>query len=142
MDFLRKTAHMLEDAEQVNHDQFLRVSLDQSKVLEDMLDKFGELPDASDLMHLSEAGKVEHALRHWLKYEGRMEDADAVNAFAQAMREKMARSHLKGRSGWDDPKQCTYAYLRVLLQSAVDNGDMVDVANYAMMLWHRETLGV
>jgi hypothetical protein len=66
IDFLRKTTHMLEDAEDNGGNGILLVQKDQAEVLGTMLDKFNELPDPTPHQHLSEAGKVAHALRHWL----------------------------------------------------------------------------
>lgn len=64
-------------------------------------------------------------------------DACHVQRFADAMKAKMATSALKGRSGWNDPMQCTDASLRRLLVKAVRKGDPVDVGNFAMMLFTR-----
>lgn len=64
-------------------------------------------------------------------------DDFAVDQFGAAMKEKMAVSRLKGRSGWNDPLLCTASFLRRLLVKAVRKGDPVDVANFAMMLHAR-----
>lgn len=61
----------------------------------------------------------------------------AVDRFALKMKEKLGRARSKGRSGWDDPEQCTTAYLSELLHSHVTKGDPVDVANFCMMLHQR-----
>lgn len=62
-------------------------------------------------------------------------DDDAVRAFAEAMRDKMRISREEyGRTGWET---CSVEYLRDLLVLAVEKGDPVDVANYAMMIWGR-----
>lgn len=66
--------------------------------------------------------------QHW--------DDHCVNQFAKMMREKMALSRAKGRSGWNDPNQCSVQYLRELLYEHLDKGDPVDVANICMMLRH------
>lgn len=66
-------------------------------------------------------------------------DDFAVDHFAGAMKAKMADSRVKGRSGWNDPMQCTAGFLRQLLVKAVRKGDPVDVGNFAMMLHARGT---
>jgi hypothetical protein len=60
----------------------------------------------------------------------------AVDAFAVRMKAKLADARAKGRSGWDDPEQCTVAYLQQQLHEHVAKGDPVDVANFCMMLAH------
>lgn len=64
-------------------------------------------------------------------------DDYAVNAFAAAMRVKMAASRAKGRGGWDDDAQCSAADLQRMLLEHLAKGDPVDVGNFAMMLWNR-----
>ena len=64
-------------------------------------------------------------------------DDIAVDSFATLMKLKMAVSRANGRSGWDDPAQCTVEYLSDLLRESVGRGDPVDVANFAMMLDQR-----
>lgn len=64
-------------------------------------------------------------------------DDVAVDRFADAMKKKMAISRSKGRSGWDDPTQCTIEFLQRSLTEHVGKGDPVDVGNLAMMLFCR-----
>jgi hypothetical protein len=66
-------------------------------------------------------------------------DDVAVLKFSNAMREKLAKSREAGRGGWEDPKQCSTMYLRFLLESEMEKPviDLVDVANYCMMLHQR-----
>lgn len=64
-------------------------------------------------------------------------DDVAVQLFAHRMRAKMKASREKGRSGWDDPEDCSLGFLQNLLDAHVRKGDPVDVANIAMMLAHR-----
>jgi hypothetical protein len=61
----------------------------------------------------------------------------AVDRFAAAMKDKMAKSRAKGRSGWDDPAECTERSLRTMLRVHLSKGDPVDVGNFAMMLFNR-----
>jgi hypothetical protein len=64
-------------------------------------------------------------------------DDAAVDRFAMAMKEKLAKARAKGRSGWDDPEKCKVEYLSQLLHEHVAKGDPVDVSNLAMMLHQR-----
>jgi len=68
--------------------------------------------------------------------EGQHPDDRAVDVFAVAMKTKLAKAREKGRGGWDDPAQCSVAYLQQLLQEHIAKGDPVDVANFCMMLAH------
>ena len=63
-------------------------------------------------------------------------DDVAVSEFANAMRNKMKKSReKKGRSGWQD--MSTHV-LKTMLIEHIEKGDMVDVANFAMMIWHNQ----
>lgn len=62
-------------------------------------------------------------------------DDEAVDRFAIAMKEKLARKRDAGRCGWED---CSMIRLADMLVDHLDKGDPVDVANFAMMLFHRE----
>lgn len=66
-------------------------------------------------------------------------DDYAVLKFSNALREKLKTSREAGRGGWEDPKQCGTMYLRYLLEKEMDKPiiDLVDVANYCMMLHQR-----
>lgn len=68
-------------------------------------------------------------------------DDIAIDNFANAMKAKMAASRAKGRSGWDDPNQCTVEYLAKLFGTNLfkgNAGNYVDLANFCMMLHLRE----
>lgn len=64
-------------------------------------------------------------------------DDEAVDRFASAMHTKMAQARAKGKEGWDDPERCPALTLQRYLMSSLQEGEFVDVANYAMMLWAR-----
>lgn len=64
-------------------------------------------------------------------------DDEAVDRFASAMHAKMAQARAKGKEGWDDPDRCPVLTLHRYLMSSLQEGEFVDVANYAMMLWAR-----
>ncbi|WP_414488791.1 hypothetical protein [Stenotrophomonas maltophilia] len=61
----------------------------------------------------------------------------AVDAFAAAMKAKMAEARAKGRGGWEDPSQCNAEDLSRMLRDHVEKGDPRDVANFCMMLHQR-----
>jgi len=59
-------------------------------------------------------------------------DDTEVNAFAMAMKAKLKTSREKGRSGW---QSATPEYLTTLLLQHVEKGDVIDIANFCMMLY-------
>lgn len=63
-------------------------------------------------------------------------DMDAILQAAGAQAEKMFASLLKGRGGWWKP-ECSPQFLLVELIKHIEKGDMIDVMNFAMMLWFR-----
>jgi hypothetical protein len=64
-------------------------------------------------------------------------DDKAVDGFAAAMKAKLAVKRTEGRGGWDHP-DTPPALLAKMLVDHLAKGDPVDVANFAMMLFHRE----
>lgn len=64
-------------------------------------------------------------------------DDAAVDAFAAAMKTKLAQKRAEGRGGWEDKAQCSQDRLSLMLRGHVAKGDPVDVANFAMMLHQR-----
>lgn len=64
-------------------------------------------------------------------------DDIAVDKFATLMKRKMAVSRMKGRSGWDDPEQCSVDHLANCLIGHLlkpNNDNFVDIANFCMIL--------
>lgn len=63
-------------------------------------------------------------------------DNEAVDLLIAAarMKNKLFLARRKGRSGWDDPTQCTNADLSRMLREHVEKGDPVDVANFCAFL--------
>ena len=59
-------------------------------------------------------------------------DDDAVDRFAEALKEKLAQARAKGRSGWHE---CDPRDLSTMLREHVEKGDPRDVANFCMFLW-------
>lgn len=64
-------------------------------------------------------------------------DDKAVDLFATAMKTKLAKQRAKGHGGWDDKEKCPDGRLQKMLADHLPKGDPVDVANFAMFLWHR-----
>lgn len=67
-------------------------------------------------------------------------DDAAVDAFAAAMKKKLAEARAKGRRGWNDKTLCTDEYLSELLIQHLDKGNrgtFEDIANFAMMIHQR-----
>lgn len=64
-------------------------------------------------------------------------DDAAVDAFAAAMKTKLAQKRAEGRGGWEDKAQCSQDRLSLMLRGHVAKGDPVDVGNFCMMLHQR-----
>lgn len=64
-------------------------------------------------------------------------DDMAVDWFASAMKEKLAKKRAEGYGGWYDPSQCRVEFLSRKLREHIAKGDPVDVGNFAMMLHQR-----
>lgn len=64
-------------------------------------------------------------------------DNDAVDAFAAAMKDKLAKKRAEKFGGWANRSLCSTAKLRESLAEALLKGDPVDVGNYAAMLFFR-----
>lgn len=56
---------------------------------------------------------------------------------SSAMAERMQESFQRGRNGWNRPALCNDFRLLSLLEHSIDNGDIVDIANFTMMLHAR-----
>lgn len=72
------------------------------------------------------------------KNRERTENRCGVRDFAQAMQDKLDRKMEEGRGGWWNPEECTVQELKRLLFSHLEKGDMVDIGNFAMMIWIRQ----
>jgi hypothetical protein len=64
-------------------------------------------------------------------------DDIAVDAFAAAMKAKLAAARAKGRGGWRDIEECPQQRLSDMLREHVAKGDPRDVANFCMFLQQR-----
>lgn len=58
-------------------------------------------------------------------------DDDAIDRFADRLRERMAQKREEGRGGWE---QCDEHDLGLRLLRSIADGDPIDVGNYAMMI--------
>ena len=65
-------------------------------------------------------------------------DDICVDSFAGVMKTKLAKKRRNGYAGWDNEEKCTPEFLAALLKHHLAKGDPVDIANFAMMLWHRK----
>ncbi len=77
---------------------------------------------------------IEPGLPDW------MADQRGVFNFSSAMLEKLHDKRREGRSGWNDPGRCSVRQLKKMLSEHLKKGDMVDVANFAMMIWNRQQM--
>lgn len=72
---------------------------------------------------------------------GRIPEQDDIHVreFALAMCDKMEQKRKDGRGGWDNAAECSVRYLMWLLANEMRKPvvDVVDVANYCMMLHQR-----
>ena len=82
----------------------------------------------------TEFANIRHTIDD-LNPRSKKRDDEAVDAFAAAMKEKMAKKRHEGRSGWES---CPIGELRRMLHEHLNKGDPVDIANFCMMLWNRE----
>jgi hypothetical protein len=55
-----------------------------------------------------------------------------------AMEEKLEEKRLEGRGGWWNSDECSIDSLRQMLREHIEKGDMVDVMNFAAMIYARE----
>lgn len=85
----------------------------------------------------------------WLKVQIELAESEGgethsdnmvVDRFSRKMKDKLMTARMKGRSGWDDPEQCSGQVLIDLLAGHIqkDNaGNWIDLANLCMMLEER-----
>lgn len=83
----------------------------------------------------SEAMHLAHSIRA-LSSPNHADDL-AVDRFAIAMKQKLAKKREEGRGGWENKDECSAKYLSYLLIQHIWKGDPVDIANLAMMLQQR-----
>lgn len=61
-----------------------------------------------------------------------------VRRFTREMHRKMTKKRHQGYGGWNLPAQCTVESLTNMLADHLRKGDMIDIANFAMMIWNRQ----
>jgi len=59
----------------------------------------------------------------------------AVDEFAAEMKARLREQALKGYRGWDDPEQYERIVQMMMQHAAVTEGEEIDAANLAMILW-------
>lgn len=77
-----------------------------------------------------------HEIKAWLDYStvsGLHPDESAFELFAEACVDKLAQARAKGRSGW---RAAPFSELADGLIEHLEKGDVRDIANYCMFLWH------
>ncbi|MDD2267847.1 hypothetical protein [Sulfuricurvum sp.] len=65
------------------------------------------------------------------------QDNEAVDEFAKAMKEKLAKARAKGRKGWNDKETCSDETLAYLFHDHLqkhNEGNFIDLANFLMFL--------
>jgi hypothetical protein len=58
-----------------------------------------------------------------------------VDEFAAEMKARLREQAVKGYRGWDDPEQYERIVEMMMRHAAVAEGEEVDAANLAMILW-------
>jgi hypothetical protein len=86
-----------------------------------------------------EYAEVKRDVRNDIDKDKYMDEA-LCRTFGQIMEEKLKIKREEGRGGWWDAEECSIEYLKELLREHIDKGDMVDVANFAAMIYARECM--
>lgn len=95
------------------------------------------LRDSADTIACKLADRARAALAAQGQGENAHPDDAAVDAFAAAMKAKLAAARAKGRGGWQDRSDCSQQRLSDMLRAHVVKGDPRDVANFCMFLHQR-----
>jgi hypothetical protein len=66
---------------------------------------------------------------------------EAVDGFAAEMKARLREQAVKGYRGWDDPANYERIVEMLMRRSAVAEGEEVDTANLAMILWSMRRRG-
>ena len=68
-------------------------------------------------------------------------DDAGVERFSVAMKRKLAAKRKEGKRGWNTTPAsgwgCTVKALEAMLRQHLAKGDVIDVANFCMMIWNR-----
>ena len=65
-------------------------------------------------------------------------DGYMVSITSNAMTSKLRTAREKGRGGWWNPGECSTEMLKEMLVEHIEKGDMIDVMNFAGMIFVRE----
>lgn len=78
------------------------------------------------------------------KFCNSVSDEDAndimVDTVAEEMRIKLQEKSEAGRRGWHNSQDCNNHDLKLALIEHIEKGDMIDVCNYAAMIYVRKQL--
>jgi len=91
-----------------------------------------QIAGASLTSFVATFGKGEHADRYL--------DKELCKHAAFAMDQKLEQKRDVGRGGWWNADECSMELLRECLHSHFLKGDMVDVMNFAAMIYARECM--
>lgn len=100
------------------------------QTLEKMLDVEGYLRDQAALSATRRSGDITKI------DDDETADNEGVDRLAAAMKAKLKAKRLEGRGGWHN--ECTIERLRSMYLDHIGKGDVLDVANFVMMIWNRE----
>ena len=111
-----------------------------TELADNLIESLCELPDRTspddepDLIVSTEAEIRGTLLGVAASFDNRHADDVAIDNFAMAMKEKMAKKRAEGRGGWQTaPVQS----LQLMMSDHIRKGDPVDVANFCMMLHYQ-----
>lgn len=65
-------------------------------------------------------------------------DCVLVDLIGESMRKKLFQKRSEGRCGWWNKSACSIDDLKRMLADHIQKGDMVDVMNFAAMIYLRE----
>jgi len=65
-------------------------------------------------------------------------DLRGVKFFTDAMLKKLEQKREEGKHGWHDQELCSIDQLYDMMDEHVEKRDVVDIANFCMMIWNRE----
>ena len=67
----------------------------------------------------------------------RLQDETGIWRISQAMKKKLSLKREQGRGGWWNGERCEISFLEQLFWEHVEKGDIIDIANFCMMLFNR-----
>lgn len=120
----------------------IRMSVSEPHEIEELMQAWLDANMNRDEVEMKVCAAIEIAENSRAKVAPPIQHPDdaAIDKFALAMKQKMQKKRNEGRSKWDNKKEIPALQLQCLLFESTQKGDPIDVANYAMMLWHRDEL--